>query len=329
MRVFVTGGTGLVGSHSIQLLRKHGHTVHAMVRDETGKSLVEALGATAVFGSVEDPQSWKHATGTDAIVHSAAVIATRRSWETFQAINIDGARNAALAAASQGARLVHISSVAVYGRGAGSGAEHIDETTEWAELSPAEFYGLSKRRAEEAVFAVARESGLSAVALRPCVIYGERDRTFLPPVMRVLRLGFAPMVGSGDNPLSIVYAGNVADAVLATLEHPEVEGPINVTNDGDVTQREFYAAVGSAMNRRLRFLRIPIPAAVAFTAMGHWLRSFLAPEKYAGFGASAVRFLSRSNPYKSDRAQGELGWEPTTIPKEAISRSVRWFDASA
>ncbi len=328
MIVFVTGGTGLVGSHTIQLLSRQGHSIHALVRDQAGKDLVERLGAKAVYGSVEDPQAWTAAIGADAIVHSAAVITTRRSWATFQAINIDGARNAALAAARKGIRLVHISSVAVYGRGAGFGAAHIDENTELAELSTDEFYALSKRRAEEAVFAIAKESGISAVALRPCVIYGERDRTFLPHVVRVQRFGFAPLIGSGTNSLSIVYAGNVAGAVLAALEHPEAEGPFNVTNDGDVTQRAFFTAVGSALRKPTLFLRIPVPAALAVTAAGHWLRHLVSPDKYAGFGASAVQFLSKSNPYVSARAQRDLGWKPTTLPEDAIVRSVRWFNES-
>ena len=328
MKVFVTGGTGLVGSHTIQLLKRRGHTICALVRDESGKNLVESLGATAVFGSVEDPEAWEFAAGADAIMHSAAIITTRRTWETFHAINIDGAKNAALAAAKQGIRLVHISSVAVYGSGAGIGAAHIDENTELAELSTEEFYALSKRQAEEAVFAVARKTSMSAVALRPCVIYGERDRTFLPHVIRLLKLGFAPLVGSGNNPLSIIYAGNVADAVLAALERPEIQGPINVTNEGDVTQREFFAAVGSALNKRTLLLRTPVPAALAFTAVGRWFRHLLAPNKYTGFGGSAVRFLSKDNPYTSGRAQRELGWKPTTTPQEAIARSVRWFNES-
>ena len=328
MMVFVTGGTGLVGSHTIQLLTRLGHSVLALVRDKAGKSLVESLGAKAVYGSVEDPEAWGTASGMDAIVHSAAIITTRRSWDSFQAINIDGAKNAALTAAKHGIRLVHISSVAVYGSRAGKGGAHIDEDTEFSALSADEFYALSKRRAEEAVFKVASESGISAVALRPCVIYGERDRTFLPHVIRVQKFGFAPLIGSGANPLSIVYAGNVADAVLAALEHPKVVGPFNVTNEGDVTQREFFTAVGSALHKPPLFLRIPIPAALAVTAAGHWVRHLFAPQKYAGFGASGVRFLSQSNPYKSVRAQRELGWKPTTAPEEAIARSVCWMNKS-
>lgn len=326
MIVFVTGGTGLVGSHTIQMLCRRGDTVRALVRNESGKNLVESLGATAVFGCVEDPKAWDGAAGTDAIVHSAAVITTRLRWETFEVINIDGARNAALTAAQKGIRLVHISSVAVYGREARLGPACIDENTEWAKLADSEFYALSKRRAEEAVFSVARDTRLSAVALRPCVIYGERDRTFLPPVVRILRFGFAPLIGPGNNPLPLVYAGNVAEAVLAALDRPTVRGPINVANDGVVTQRGFYTAVGMALGNKTRLVRIPAPVAYIFAASRNGLRRMIDPKKYAGFGASAVGFLSEGNPYRSERARSELGWLPSTPPEEAIARSVRWFD---
>ena len=70
MKVFVTGGTGLVGSHVIEKLCHHGHSVRALVRDADGRRLVEGMGASAVFGSVEDAAVWSHADGTDAIVHT-------------------------------------------------------------------------------------------------------------------------------------------------------------------------------------------------------------------------------------------------------------------
>ncbi len=325
MKVFVTGGTGLVGSHVIEKLCHDGHTVRALVRDAEGKKLIEGMGASSVFGSVEDADTWSHAEGTDAIVHSAAIIAKRRHWNTFHSFNIDGAQYAAVTAAKLGIRLVHISSVAVYGRGLGSAARKIDEDTQFAELSPTDFYARSKRQAERAIAAVVRETGLSTVSLRPCVIYGERDRTFLPHVVRILSRGYGPVIGHGANPLAVVYAGNVADAVLAALDHPEVTGPINVTNDGDVTQREFLSAVGSAMGRKVRLVRVPLPAAYAFAAARHTLRRVFAPKKYPGFGASAVRFLSNANPYTSERALRELNWQPTTAPLDAVPRSIDWF----
>lgn len=325
MKVFLTGGTGLVGSHVIDLLSRSGHTVRALVRSTDGQNLVESLGAEAAFGSVEETAGWKHAEGMDAIVHSAAIITARKGWDAFKSTNVDGARNAVATAAELGIRLVHVSSVAVYGRAARSGSFEVDENTEWTELKTTEFYARSKRQAEEAVSGVARDSKLSAISLRPCVIYGERDRTFLPHVVRIMKHGYAPVIGTGTNTLSVVYAGNVADAVLAALNRTDVTGPVNVTNDGGITQRQFFTAVGAALGREIRLVRVPVLGAFAFTAIRNGLRKVISPTKNPGFGASAVRFLARDNPYTSEKALAEMGWRPSTPPIEAIQRSVRWF----
>lgn len=325
MDVFLTGGTGLVGSHAIQLLCAQGHDVRAMVRSPAGRGLVESLGAEAVFGSVEQPQAWLQARGSDAIVHAAGIITKRRNWERFHTTNVAGARLAAETAADQGVRLVHLSSVSVYGRGLQVGDRKLDEFSDWPSLSRGEFYAMSKRGAEAAVDAVAQDRKLSAVSLRPCVIYGERDRTFLPHVIRVLRHGISPLVGTGDNTLALVYAGSVAEAVLAALDHPEVSGPVNVADEQGITQRQFFATVGAALGKRIRFVRVPVTLAYAFAVSLYGFRYALSPGHYAGFGATAITYLSNDNPYDSSRAREELVWEPTIPHDVAIERSVNWF----
>lgn len=324
MKVFVTGGTGLVGSHVIHRLKDLGHVVVALVRDEAGKDLVESLGATAVIGNVEDTDAWSRASDVDAIVHSAALITSAPSWERLRAVNVDGAKFAALTASKLGVRLVHVSSVAVYGR-AGMTLSRIDEYTPWGDIAPNDFYARSKRMAEDVIRAVAVQRPLSYVSLRPCVIYGERDRTVLPRVIRLLRFGVAPLVGNGSNTLAIVYAGNVAEAVCAALERKQVTGAINVTNDGKTTQREFFQSVGRALGKRVILVRLPVVVARVLSSCVQLLLRAFVPGKYSGVGGRAALFLARNNPYSSDRARRELDWHPTTSPEDALRRSVRWF----
>src|SRR5207245_381549 len=105
---------------------------------------------------------------------------------------------------------------------------------------------------EQAIWRVRQATGLSAAALRPCVIYGERDRYVAPRVARLMRRPL-PMVipGDGGNPLSVVYAGNVAAAVLAALDRPSVNGPFNVANDGAITLRGFLEAFARGLGATL------------------------------------------------------------------------------
>src|SRR2546426_416784 len=114
--VLVTGGSGLVGSHVIEALRSQGEPVRVWVRPPPAPA-VRALGAEPVIGDITDPASWRVASaGVRGIVHAAALVAHRGTLEDFLAVNVGGTRQAIVAARANGARLVHISSVAGYGR---------------------------------------------------------------------------------------------------------------------------------------------------------------------------------------------------------------------
>jgi nucleoside-diphosphate-sugar epimerase len=310
MTVLVTGSTGLVGSHVVEALRAAGELVRPFV------------------GDVTDPVAWQRATqgGIRGIAHTAALVAQPVPFAEFERVNVGGTRLAIAAARAVGARLVHMSSVAVYGRAeayaAGPGA--VAEDFPARPIPERDFYARSKRMAE----ALVRDSGLSAAAIRPNVIYGERDRLFTPRLVRAVRRGMVPQIGPGGNHLSCVYAGNVAAAIVAALRanHPGFRA-YNVTGDAApaLTQREFIDAFADALGVRLR--RIPVPIAVARVGVQLWtawlrLRD---PARYAGLGGAAVGFIVGENPYTAARAREELAWTPPFDARTAIRRAVAAF----
>ena len=196
-----------------------------------------------------------------------------------------------------------------------------------APLFPGDHYARSKREAELALCEVAERTGLRAVALRPCVVYGEGDRQFAIRVARTLRRfgGVAPLIGGGSNPLAVVYAGNVAAAVLCALDRPHVTGPCNVANDGTLTTREFLARFAEGLGVRLIPIRVPRAlvwgAATAVDAATRRLR----PGAPMTTLKTAVQFLANPNPYVAARAERELGWRPLVAPRDAVWRTACWF----
>ena len=324
MTVLVTGGSGLVGSHVIEALRARGVPVRALARPAAAAA-VAALGAEPVMGDVTDSAAWQRACagGVTGIVHAAAIVQRPVPWATYEAVNVGGTRLAATAARAAGARLVHVSSVAVYGGSADYRPER-ERRTEDAPFRPIaehDGYARSKREAEALVRAAAEANGLTGIAIRPNVIYGERDRLFTPRVMRAVRARFVPQIGPGTNHLSCVYAGNVATAIVAALEAP-VSGfrAYNVTTDAPppLTVREFLEAFAAACGVRPRFFRLP--PRVARVAMGVWTGPALA--------RAALSFITGENPYVTDRARAELDWTPPVAAREAIARTVRWETAN-
>jgi nucleoside-diphosphate-sugar epimerase len=320
MSVLVTGASGLVGSHVVAALVARGEPVRALVRPASRDAVLQ-LGADAVVGDVTDPAVWPAAArGVRAIVHAAAIVQRRASWERYVAVNVDGTRLAVAAAQAAGARLIHISSVAVYGGSAAypRGRERRDEDHPFQPIAEPDFYARSKRMAEEVVREAATRHDLAAVALRPNVIYGERDRLFTPRLIRALRLPVLPRIGPGTNRLSCVYAGNVAAAAVAALGALGRGFRVyNVTSDGPpaLTLNEFLGACAAAAGRRYRSVPIPIPLARIV------IRLFTAGR----LARAAVGFATGDNPYVDDRIRTELSWRPPTPAPEAIRRTVAWF----
>jgi 2-alkyl-3-oxoalkanoate reductase len=328
--VLVTGGAGLVGSHVLDALRARGERPppRALVREKS-RAIVEGFGAEAVVGDVTDRAAWERAArGVTAIVHAAALVVTRDSFEEFTRVNVGGTRLAIEAARRSRARLIHVSSVAVYGRAEvyAVGKGGLTEDFGFKPLPDTDFYARTKRTAEQLVRQEAARGGFSGVAIRPNVIYGERDKLFTRRLVANLKRGLVPQIGPGTNHLSCVYAGNVASAIVAVLDAPARPGfrAYNVTRDAppELTQREYFATFAQALGRRPRF--IPVPIGAIRLGVGIWttLLRLFSPGRYAGLGGAAIGFLLGENPYSIEGIRAELGWSPPFDTRTAIARSV-------
>ncbi|HEX6599031.1 MAG TPA: NAD-dependent epimerase/dehydratase family protein [Gemmatimonadaceae bacterium] len=324
----VTGATGLVGSHVVERLQRDGWQVRALVRDAARADWLRRSGIELALGDTLDASTLPPAaTGCDVVFHTAAAVTPDGGWEAFRRPNIEGTRNVVEATAAAGARLVHVSSVAVYGaaaRYAPSGGKTSEETP-LAPLGEHAWYARSKRESEQLVLEAHAQGRLWATAVRPDVIYGERDRQFVPRVARLLRFGVAPVVGGGHSTLAVVHAANVADGMVRAAMRPEAGGrAYNLANDFDVTVSEFFRLAGEGLGERLRFVSIPASAArvvvrVAALATPARLRSSL---------RQSVDFLTRDNPFTSERARRELGWDPPLRPERGVVDAFRWFASS-
>jgi len=331
--VLVTGAAGLVGTHVLEALRARGERPRALVR-ANARALVESFGAEPVIGDVTDAGTWERAARGvrgGAIVHAAALVVTRDAFDEFTRVNVGGTRLAIDAARKSGARLIHVSSVAVYGRTEvyAAGKDGVTEDYPFQPLPAADFYARTKRAAELLVQEETRRGGLTAVAIRPNVIYGERDRVFTRRLVATLKRGLLPQIGAGTNHLSCVYAGNVASAIVAALDGPAPGASgfraYHVTRDAPplLGQREFFATFAQAIGRRPRFVPVPVGLVRAGIAAWSTLLKGLFPGRYAGLGSAALSFILGENPYSTERIGRELGWVPPFDTRSAIARSVR------
>jgi len=325
----VTGATGLVGTHVAQRLRKDGWEVRALVRDPTHAGALTHIGVQLATGDILEPTSFASAArGCDVIVHTAAAVTARGGWEAFRRPNIDGTRNAIVAAADANARLVHVSSVAVYGNSGRYRApgERTGEDTVLPPIPDTAFYARSKRESEELVMQAHRDGRVWATAVRPDVVYGRHDRQFVPRMARLLQRGFAPLIGEGSSTLAIVHAENVADGIVRAAVSDVAGGrAYNLANDYDVTVAEFFRLAGIGMDVKLRAIRIPYGVAKNALRAFKLVAPIFLGSQFNAVTAASLDFMSRDNPFTSERARRELGWDPPVRPEVGIPDAFRWW----
>jgi 2-alkyl-3-oxoalkanoate reductase len=340
MRVYLTGGSGLLGSHLAERLRARGDEVLCLQRKGSDTSFLEAIGCGIVAGDVRDGAEALHGRmqGCDALVHAAALVYVGGPWPRLRAVNVEGTSHVLRAAAAASVpHAVHVSSVAVYGRSEGPVAEGASLDTP---LEPSELYARSKRESESAARAVAHAEAMRLTIVRPAALYGERDRLLTPRLARLVRLPILPLVGGGHNAVPIVYAGNAAHAVELLLDaargaaasrSPEEaagrarnERVYNIGIDHRLTQRELLEGMAHALGRSPRFVTVP----PAFVREGARLGEALGLN-LPGAGDLTLERLARlsvgENPYTTDRLRDELAWAPPFTHAEGLARTADWI----
>jgi nucleoside-diphosphate-sugar epimerase len=260
--VAVTGATGFLGRYVVATLLARGARVIGVVRNPDRVPALAERGAEMRRADLADRAALAAAfAGADAVVATAALVALgAASREEYQRANVAGTENVIEAVADAGIRrVVHVSSVAVYGR---HGA-FIDEDA--AQLGPdtprrrRNAYSISKAVSEQLAWRLARERGLALTTVRPCAIYGAFDPNFTRIFRRLIALPVTVMPAFMR--LSLVYAGDVAEAIARALETPAAVGrAYNVTGD-DRTVWEFAEAWRQAGGPAAR-LMIPVPVPV-------------------------------------------------------------------
>lgn len=324
MKVFITGATGLIGSHLAAELLAKGHEVVALVRASSDTAHLRDLGCDFAQGDVRDEPDRLAplVAGCTHVVHGAALVYAGREWPRVRAVNVDGTRNVLRAAAEVGVRhAVHVSSVAVYGAAPGP----VDESTPIDGGIPTDdLYARSKREAEEVARGIESRRGLPVTVVRPSAVYGERDRLMTPAVADIVRLPLVPLFGPGDNALPVVYAGNVAEAVRLVLEAEPGGATFDIGLDYPLTQRALFRLLAEGLGRRPRFVGIPgglvSGGAKALSRLGLSTpgAKHLPLERVA-------RLALGENPYPSRRIRSELAWTPSHHHEDALPRAGAWL----
>jgi len=320
VKVLVTGATGFVGSHLVELLCERGHAVRCLARNPAKlEELLPGLELTLVHGALDDHAALRRAvSGVDAVVHVAGLTAARRRRD-FYDVNAEGTR-ALVEAASSGAKLthfIHVSSLAAAGP-----STRGTPTVVGAESGPVSQYGASKLLGEEIV----RGSSLPWTIVRPPAVYGPRDRAFLP-LFRLLGRGWNVAFGDGRQELSMVYAPDLVQALADCLDHPATGAVYHAAHPAVCTARELALGMRTALGvHSPRTLTIP----------GFLVRPLLTLSGGAARLMRQATMLSRDKSGEilaeawtcsSASIERDLGWRANTDLASGLTQTVEWYRA--
>jgi nucleoside-diphosphate-sugar epimerase len=172
----------------------------------------------------------------------------------------------------------------------------------------------------------ARRDRLDFSVIRPSWLYGPRDRATIARMVNLVRTGRAKILGDGENKLNMVYAGNVAEACILAADNPKaIHQAYNVSNDGPITQNQYFALMCRALDAPPVTRHVPYRVAYAvgflLECIGHALRLRRPPmvTRYA------VWLMGRRSYFSAEKARRELGWTSTVGYEEGIPATVRWY----
>ena len=316
-RVLLTGATGFVGRAVQQRIVADGqYDLTIAVR--------RAVPVANVVRVVQVPEltaqtDWSAALqGVDVVIHSAARVHVMNETSAdplaeFRKVNVDGTLALARQAVAAGVqRFVFVSSIKVNGEGTELGQPYTAD----ALAQPSDPYGVSKYEAEQALLALAQETGLEVAIVRPVLVYGPGVKANFRSMMKWVQRGVPLPLGAIHNKRSLVALDNLVDLILICAEHPAAVNQVFLASDGnDLSTTQMLQHLGVALDKRARLLPVPMSwLNAAFALLGK--RSF-------------SQRLCGSLQVDISKNQQLLGWTPPVTVEDAMRKTAAAYLAES
>jgi nucleoside-diphosphate-sugar epimerase len=262
VNVLVTGASGFVGH---RVMREVANRVH--LRPIGALRTVPNGVASSIYRKSGDLQScydWTECLqNIDVVVHCAARVHVMRESSlspltNFRAVNVEGTLDLARQAAELGVkRFIFLSSIKVNGEGTASGSVYRPNDAP----APIDPYGVSKMEAEFALQALADETGMEVVIIRPPLVYGSGVKGNFASMIKLVGKGLPLPLGAVHNKRSLVALDNLVDLIITCIDHPGAANETFLVSDGeDLSTTQLLQGVAEAMGKPSRL--IPVPASL-------------------------------------------------------------------
>jgi len=264
-KVALSGCTGFVGSAVMKTLIANNIEGVLLARQPVpgGGNF-----STFAISSIDGRTNYKDCfEGIECIIHCSARVHVMNDFSTdplgaFREINTHGALNLARQATGFGVkRFIFISSVKVNGKYNRSGEPFKSDDN----FVPDDPYGLSKYEAEQGLLALAEETGMEVVIVRPPLVYGPGVKANFASLIKWVNRGVPLPLGAVHNKRSLIALDNLVSFIVHCIDHPKAANEVFLISDGeDVSTTELLHKVAKAFGKRS--LLIPVPVCLMILA---------------------------------------------------------------
>ena len=322
MRVLVTGATGFVGSHVVDILLARGLDVSYIARATSNHRWLTGKPVTLVEGSLHDLGSLHRALdGVDVVIHVAGQTAGRNEADFLRG-NQGATQNLIDAVRTYRpnlTRFVHISSMAV--NGPAKDEEHPNREDQ--PLHPITAYGRTKKLAEDVINEASAD--IPCTIIRPPAVYGPRDEATLTFFAAVAK-GLAPMIGFDNKKVSLVHIRDLARGIVDASFHERTIGETYfISSDEWYTWQKIADITGSVTGRkRLLTLRLPHPLVLAIAGTSGAFGRFAEKPPVLDY-EKGIDMIQRYWICSTEKAHRDFGYKQEISLEEGILETVSWY----
>ncbi|MCU0653904.1 MAG: NAD-dependent epimerase/dehydratase family protein [Polyangiaceae bacterium] len=317
-RVAITGVGGFIGRRLAERLQQRGARVIGLELSKTAALEAERCCERVLVGEINDQEALRAlCEGATAVIHTAAIVAEQGDRALFQRVNVEGTRQVAEVARASGVRrMLHVSSVMVYGF---SFPDQVGEDGPLrGEGNP---YSETKIESERVAWSAGRAGQFEVVVARPGDVYGPRSIPWVVRPLTLMKQGLFVIPSGGQGRINHVHIDNLVDGMLLCLERGRAGHAYNLSDGVSASVEDYFLRLARLLGqRRIRSLPAPLlKRSFALLARGaRWLGK--TPPAYP----EAVDYLLRPGTYSIEAARA-LGYRPRLLLDEGMAEVERWL----